>query len=96
MYSVCLCAGKGSTAAGKWGDYQCDVPYRTLESLMEFIAGMKDEVIIYAVQKLKVPVKNSFKTLPGGNEGQTHTQYQSTHFFSTWKVNKPPISIKPA
>ena len=32
------------TAAGNWGDYQCDVPYRTLESLMQFIAGMSDEV----------------------------------------------------
>ncbi|CAI8030322.1 Sphingomyelin phosphodiesterase [Geodia barretti] len=32
-----------STAAGNWGDYQCDVPYRTLESLMQFIAGMSDE-----------------------------------------------------
>ena len=42
---MCMCAGKGSTAAGNWGDYQCDVPYRTLESLMEFIAGMSDEVL---------------------------------------------------
>lgn len=40
LYSV----GSGSTAAGNWGDYQCDVPYRTLESLMQFIAGMSDDV----------------------------------------------------
>ena len=41
---VCVVTGNGSKAAGKWGDYQCDVPYRTLESLMQFIAGMIDEV----------------------------------------------------
>lgn len=30
--------GSGPTAAGRWGDYKCDVPMRTLENLMQFIA----------------------------------------------------------
>ena len=36
--------GSGPTAAGYWGDYNCDVPYQTLENMMQFIATMKDEV----------------------------------------------------
>lgn len=36
--------GNASTAAGNWGDYKCDVPYQTLENLMEFLGNMSDEV----------------------------------------------------
>ncbi len=39
-------AGTGSTAAGYWGDYECDVPYHTLENMMESIVARKDEVHI--------------------------------------------------
>ena len=37
-------AGHGSTAAGYWGDYNCDVPLHTLENLMEFLGNMSDQV----------------------------------------------------
>ena len=36
--------GAGSTAAGYWGDYMCDVPYHTLENMMQSIVARKDEV----------------------------------------------------
>lgn len=39
--------GNASTAAGYWGDYNCDVPYHTQENLMQFVAGMKDNVCVY-------------------------------------------------
>ncbi|XP_064389066.1 sphingomyelin phosphodiesterase-like isoform X2 [Halichondria panicea] len=35
--------GTGSTAAGYWGDYMCDVPYHTLENMMQSIVARKDE-----------------------------------------------------
>ncbi len=37
-------AGSGATAAGYWGDYMCDVPYHTLENMMQSIVARKDEV----------------------------------------------------
>ena len=36
--------GHGSTAAGYWGDYNCNVPLHTLENLMEFLGNMSDQV----------------------------------------------------
>ena len=36
--------GHGSTAAGYWGDYNCDTPLHTLENLMEFLGNMSDQV----------------------------------------------------
>lgn len=46
-------AGTGSTAAGYWGDYVCDVPYHTLENMMESIVAMKDQVNIAGLKALK-------------------------------------------
>ena len=34
--------GNGSTAAGPWGDYQCDVPKRTIEHLFQTLQKRKD------------------------------------------------------
>ena len=42
--SLCVCAGNGSTAAGYWGDYNCDVPFHTLENLFQYLATIKDQV----------------------------------------------------
>ena len=36
--------GSGTTAAGYWGDYQCDLPYHTLENLMQHLQSISDEV----------------------------------------------------
>lgn len=41
--------------AGKWGDYKCDIPVRTMQSLFEFIATNQDEL------------KTSFITWTGDN-----------------------------
>jgi sphingomyelin phosphodiesterase len=38
--------GNGQTAAGYWGDYKCDVPYQTLENLMQHLASIKDQVLL--------------------------------------------------
>lgn len=37
--------GNGKTAAGYWGDYNCDVPLWTLEDLFQKLAQKSDEVI---------------------------------------------------
>lgn len=37
-------AGNISTAAGYWGDYNCDVPLHTLINLMQHLASVKDQV----------------------------------------------------
>ena len=37
-------AGNSSTAAGYWGDYNCDVPLHTLVNLMEHLTSIKDQV----------------------------------------------------
>lgn len=34
----------GSKAAGKWGDYNCDVPYDTLVNMMEYLHSIQDTV----------------------------------------------------
>lgn len=34
--------GSGSTAAGYWGDYNCDTPLQTLENLMQYLASNQD------------------------------------------------------
>jgi len=36
--------GNGSSAAGPWGDYGCDLPYSTLINLMEYLRTIKDKV----------------------------------------------------
>jgi hypothetical protein len=42
---VCIYhTGSGSTAAGYWGDYNCDVPFHTLENLFQYLATIKDQV----------------------------------------------------
>ena len=43
--------GHGSTAAGYWGDYNCDVPLHTLENLMEFLGNRSDQVGYHGNQK---------------------------------------------
>ena len=30
---------EGATGAGQWGDYQCDVPHKTMKNMFEFIAS---------------------------------------------------------
>lgn len=42
--SCVVMAGNSSTAAGYWGDYNCDVPLHTLINLMEHLASIKDKV----------------------------------------------------
>ena len=42
MFTLLL--GNSTTAAGKWGDYNCDMPYWTLENLMQFLSNRSDEV----------------------------------------------------
>ena len=50
MY-MCMCmlsschfhAGSGKTAAGYWGDYNCDVPNRTIANLFENLGKMQDQ-----------------------------------------------------
>jgi len=34
----------GSRPAGKWGDYNCDIPHITLKSMFDFIATNQDEL----------------------------------------------------
>jgi len=46
--------GNGSTAAGNWGDYNCDVPYQTLENLMEFLGNMSEDVSFNGNHRVKV------------------------------------------
>ena len=43
--------GHGSTAAGYWGDYNCDVPLHTLDNLMEFLGNRSDQVGYHGNQK---------------------------------------------
>ena len=46
MSSPYVCTGSGSKAAGYWGDYNCDIPFHTLENLFQYLATIKDEVIL--------------------------------------------------
>ena len=48
MVEVTLLLGNSTTAAGKWGDYNCDMPYWTLENLMQFLSNRSDEVGFYS------------------------------------------------
>jgi len=48
-----LLLGNSTTAAGKWGDYNCDMPYRTLENLMQFLSNRSDEVGFHSNQEAK-------------------------------------------
>ena len=41
---IILMSGNSSTAAGYWGDYNCDLPLHTLIDLMEHLASVKDQV----------------------------------------------------
>lgn len=34
--------GNSYTAAGYWGDYNCDTPLQTLENLMEYLASIQE------------------------------------------------------
>ena len=46
IYSIAhvFCIGTGPTAAGYWGDYNCDVPYQTTVNLMQHLQSIKDQV----------------------------------------------------
>lgn len=35
---------EGSTPAGKWGDYNCDIPLLTLQKMFEEIASLQDDI----------------------------------------------------
>jgi len=37
-----MVAFEGTTFAGKWGDYECDIPQMTLKSMFDFIASNQD------------------------------------------------------
>lgn len=40
--------GNGSSAAGPWGDFHCDLPYQTLISLMQYLSSIRDQFdIVY-------------------------------------------------
>ena len=41
--------GEGETAAGFWGDHNCDVPPWTLENLFATLAQKSDEVVLLKV-----------------------------------------------
>ena len=43
--------------AGKWGDYNCDIPYRTMKSMFDFISNNQDTL------------KTDFITWGGDNSG---------------------------
>ena len=49
-----LSLGSGSTAAGFWGDYNCDVPFHTLENLFQYLYTIRDEVmlIVYSIDRV--------------------------------------------
>ena len=51
--------------AGKWGDYKCDIPTTTLESMFNFIADNQDEL------------KTDFITWAGDNSG--HNVWDNTN-----------------
>ena len=38
-----VCPGKGKTAAGPWGDYNCDVPHRTIINLFQYLESIQDQ-----------------------------------------------------
>ncbi len=40
---VRLCPASGWRAAGKWGDYKCDVPHRTVLNLFEHLKATQDQ-----------------------------------------------------
>jgi hypothetical protein len=39
-----MLSGVGSSAAGIWGDFNCDLPTSTLMNLMQFLSSIQDQV----------------------------------------------------
>lgn len=56
---------EGSRLAGKWGDYKCDIPHRTLKHMFDYIADNQDTL------------KVDFLTWTGDNSA--HNVWDNSH-----------------
>lgn len=75
-------AEPGSEGAGYWGDYQCDMPHRTLKKMFEWIADNQDEL------------KTDFITWVGDNSA--HNVWDNTNEEVTDYTNNITQTMKEA
>lgn len=73
---------KGSAPAGKWGDYNCDIPHMTLKSMFNYIASNQAEL------------KTEFITWVGDNSA--HNVWDNTNEEITDYTNNITITLKEA
>ena len=61
----------GNRTAGRWGDFECDIPHRTMKSMFEWVANNQDEL------------KTDFITWTGDNSAHNvwdNTQEEITQY----------------